>query len=875
MEPYKGLSEADAQILLKEYGPNAIEVKGGATWLSILLSQFKSLFIIILLLSAAVSYTLGGVDDSIAIMAIVILNALLGFLQEYRASKAIEALKRLSIHNARVMRDGVIRVINSEELVPGDLVLLDEGDKVPADCTIADGYSLWVNEAILTGESRPAEKKSGDMIYSGTTVVMGRAHAIVRDTGMRTRFGKIAELTVKTEKEKMPLEIELDNASRMIAAAVLVIAAAIFTLNLVNGQALVSAFMFSISLAVAAIPEGLPIVVTITLAIGIQRMSKKNAIVKRLISVEGLGSVDVICADKTGTITKNEMAVRRIWVADEEFEVSGSGYTDSGSLMRNGKPVVPTRRVINLLSYASMCTSAEIDSAAVPVGDPTEISLLFAAKKIGISKRALIEKYPVAAEFPFSSSLKRMTTVHKMDGKLLFCTKGAVEVVLSRCTHVEVGDHVIRLTREMRARVIARMEEYANSAYRVMGVAYKVVELDGSEFDRDDAETGLVFMGMVAIYDAPRDEVYGAIQLCHKAGIEVKMLTGDHQSTAVAVAKEIGLLEKSGDTHAHCVTGEELEQMSDDELDRRIGEIKVFSRVSPEQKIRIVRSLKRNGKIVAMTGDGVNDAPALKLADVGVAMGIKGTDVAKEAGDIILLDDNFATIVEAVRQGRTIFANIKKFLYFLLGTNFAEIAVIMLIAGFAELVVLSSANHGAAAFVIPLLPLQILWINLLTDGLPALALGMDPPSREVLESKPKSMRGLLSTRALSQLIMLSVIVGLFALVLFAALASAGAEEALVRTTIFTYLVVVELAIVFAIRTRYPFYKQILTNKFLLLMVALAGLAQLAAIYGPATPFLHTVPPSANGWYLILGCVVSVMIIVESAKLVFKEKIAFY
>ncbi|MCX8206092.1 MAG: cation-transporting P-type ATPase [Candidatus Micrarchaeota archaeon] len=874
MEPHKGLSEADAQALLKQYGPNAVEVKESAGWVGILISQFKSGFILVLIASALVSYALGRGEDSLAIMAIVVLNAILGSLQEYRANKALEALRRISVQKARVIREGTIKVINAELLVPGDIVILEEGDRIPADCKIIGKNAIWVNEAILTGESRPVERAHGDPLYSGTTVSMGHTYAKVESTGMNTRFGKIAELTVKTKKEKMPLETELDNSSKGIALAVLAIACAVFMLYYVIGQALASAFMFSISLAVAAIPEGLPIVVTITLAIGVQRMAKKKAVVKRLLAVEGLGSVDVICADKTGTITKNEMAVRRIWIVDEEIEVTGSGYTESGSLLRAGKPIVPSKRIMDLLSYSSLCTTAEIEAAATPVGDPTEVSLLFTAKKVGISKHKLLEKCPVAAEFPFSSSLKRMTSVHKMDGKLLFCTKGAVEVVLARCTHVEVGERHVKLTSELRSRILAQMEKYANNAYRVIAVAHKVVELDGGEFDRDDAESDLVFSGMLAIYDAPRDEVYDAIQVCRKAGIEVKMLTGDHQSTAIAVAREIGLLPRGNDAHRHCISGEELERLSDDELDRRIEEIKVFSRVSPEQKIRIVRSLKRSGKIVAMTGDGVNDAPALKLADVGVAMGIKGTDVAKEAGDIVLLDDNFATIVEAVKEGRTIFSNIRKFLYFLLATNIALVGVVMLVT-LAELMPLTSAAIGIGLAILPLLPLQILWINLFTDGLPSMALGMDPPPRDIMEKHQKRAHHLLTKEVIVQLALLAAIVAAPALLMFMLMPKYGYGDNTVQTAVFTYMVVVQLAIVFSIRTRYPFFKEILTNKFLIAMVLVSFIAQLIAVYGPISGAMHTVPLGITEWYVMLASIVAVMCVLELLKMNFSEKILLY
>ncbi len=876
MENPNGLAEKDAEALLKKHGKNAVEVKEGVRAIDILLDQFKSVFILLLIVSAIISYAFGHGIDSLAIIVIITLNAGLGFTQEYRASKAVEALKKMSVQHAKVIRDGIIKVINAELVVPNDLIIVEEGDKIPADCVIVECTDVWCNEAVLTGENRPVHKGSGDMLYSNTTIVMGRAKAIVKSTGMNTEFGRIAELTVKTEKERMPLEIELDNASRNIGIFVIAIAVMIFVLNYAYGNELVSAFMFSVSLAVAAIPEGLPIVVTITLAIGIQQMAKKNAIVKRLLAVEGLGNVDVICTDKTGTLTRNEMTARRIWAIDDEYYITGGAQSGIGQVLVGSRPVAPSKRMIDMLTYGVLCTNAEIELAEKPVGDQTDIAILYAAKKIGISKQKEMELRPLAVEFPFDPKLKRMTTVHTMDGEYLVCTKGAVEVLLELCDKFVAGDNRIkRLDAQARKKILMKMEEYANNAYRVMGIAYKVVEFNSGEFDREKFESGLIFTGLIAIYDAPRDEVYEAIRVCKGAGIDVKMLTGDYKKTAIAIAKEIGLTEGEDNEDEICISGDELEKMSDAELDRRVLDTKVFSRVAPEQKLRIIKSLKRSGRIIAMTGDGVNDAPALKLADVGVAMGIMGTDVAKEAGDIILLDDNFATIVEAVKQGRTIFANIKKFIYFLLGANFAEISIIMMVAGFAELLMLSSTHSSLSGLLIPLLPLQLLWINLLTDGLPAVALGMDPPSKDIMKRRAYKKEHLLSTDAIVQLLALSLLIALPTIFMYYELAELGYDATVVRTVIFTYIVVAELAVALMIRTKDLFFKELFSNEFLILMIILSLVAHVIAMYSPLNGILKSVPLEPFEWYVIIAAVLFVMAVFEGAKTLLKKEIKLF
>ncbi len=874
MEHYKGLSEETALALLKKHGENALDLKKGQSALSILVDQFKSLFVIILILAAAFSYAVGEHIDSAAIIAIVIMNAVLGFVQEYRASKAIEALRKISVSYARVIREGIIKMIDAKYIVPGDIVLVEQGDKVPADCKVLHPTNFWCNEAIITGESRPIRKSVDDYAYASTIVSTGKAVLRVEATGKNTKFGKIAKLTAETVKEKSPLERTLENASRNIGILVLAIALAIFGANYALGNPPLDALMFSISLGVAAIPEGLPIVVTITLAIGLQRLAKKKAVVKRLLAVEGLGSVNVICSDKTGTITKNEMRVRKIWCGGSEYSLVGDNPANAKLLMGK-KAVIPPKEVVDMLRCGMLCTDAEIENVEKPVGDSTEIAMLLAAKNVGLSKTREIEKLPLITEFNFDSSLKRMSTVHSKDEKYLICVKGAVEVLLERCNRtVSDGGRIVKMTAQRKNEIIKIMGRYANNAYRVMGVAYKVVDVNQPKLDREFAENDLIFHGMLAIYDAPREEVYNAIRMCRRAGIEVKMLTGDHKQTAIAIAKEIGLLPNNENMSKASLSGDELDRISENELEDIVCEVKVFSRVSPEQKLRILKALKRKGKVVAMTGDGVNDAPALKLADVGVAMGIMGTDVAKEAGDIILLDDNFATIVAAVKEGRTIFSNIKKFVYFLLSANFSEIIIISVMALLAELALLSSTGYEhAGSYLIPLLPLHLLWINLLTDGLPAVALGMDPPRKGIMRNY-NSDNKLLSARNLSQLILLSIIISIPGIALFYYALANGFDVPLSRTIILTYLVVAELAIAMSIRTPRMFMKDMLSNRFLIAMIALTITIHILFMYTPSLAGVLKISAlSFREWGWVIGAAAIPLIALEIAKFAFKDRVS--
>ncbi|MGC8923801.1 MAG: cation-translocating P-type ATPase [Candidatus Micrarchaeia archaeon] len=865
-EKLQGLSDAEASKRLKEHGPNILEIAEEISPIKIFIDQFRSLFVLVLLAAAIISFAINETLDSIAIFAILILNSILGFIQEYRASKAIEALRKISVQYARVVRNGIIKVLDSKYIVPGDVILIEEGDKIPADCEVYESINLECDEAIITGESRPVKKEKGDAVYANTLVVRGRGTCIAKKTGLETQFGKIALLTTKTTKEEVPLEVELNKMSKRMTILILFIALTIFIISYFSEKSLIETFMFSVSLAVAAIPEGLPIVVTITLAIGVQRMARKNAIVKRMLAVQGLGSVDVICTDKTGTLTKNEMAIRKIWCDGLEYDVTGSGYSDKGTLMIKNMPVIPSKQTANMLKYAMLCTTGQIEDVEKPIGDPTEISILYAAKKIGLSKKDALKDMPLIVEFGFDSSLKRMTTVHQDGKNYLICTKGAVESLLGICNRVLINGKIYRLDKKKEKEILQKMEEYANNAYRVIGVAYGIKQ-KSSKASREETEKNLVFMGMLAMYDAPREEVYAAIDACKKANIDVKMLTGDYEKTAIAIAKEIGLLSnEDNDFERFCLNGEQISNLTDDELAEKVKEVKIFSRVSPDQKMRVLKALKRNNKIVAMTGDGVNDAPSLKLADIGIAMGIMGTDVARESGDIVLMDDNFATIVEAVKEGRTIMNNIMKFVYYLISANFSELIIITGIILFAELSTLNSTGE----FLLPLLPLHILWINLLTDGLPAIALGVDPVEKNLAKNNGKR-KELLSFRSIIELAIISLIISLPAFGLFFVSRENGYSTQLIRTILFTYIVVSELALVFIIRTRGFSVIKLFTNKYLVLAVLVSLLLHLYILYSPANEIMKVTPLLAENWQMILIGVLLVMILLESIKLALPNK----
>lgn len=761
----EGLSSQEASERLKKYGPNEIKEVKRRTVLQMFLDEFKDVFILLLIAATIFSAIIGYYEmsqggefmesfaDVITISAIVVLCAVTGFVQEYRAEKAVEALKKLAAPKARVIRDGKEIIIPASEVVPGDILALEAGDHVPADARIIEAVELKASEAVLTGESTPVGKEltvlktdasvseRKNMVFSATHIVYGRGKAVTVATGMNTEFGKIAEMVQTAEEEETPLQKKLDRFAGKIAKVVIAICVMIFALEAFEVimqmhfeiEGFIQAFMSSIALAISAVPEGLPAIVTIALALGAREFAKRNAIVRRLSSAESLGSVTVVCSDKTGTITKGEMTVRQIYVDGKLIEVTGVGYEPKGEFRVGDDLVEPRGSLGLLLGIGALCNNASLrrsdqNSAWEVFGDPTEGALIVSAAKAGLGKEALEKSFPRIGEIPFTSERKRMTTIHKTpEGEVHAYMKGAPEVVLERCNHIlEDGEEKI-LTEERRRMILEVNEKLAGNALRVLAMAYRRLPETMAEHHDDEAvEREMVFVGLQGMIDPPREEAIEANKLCQKAGIKTVMITGDHKLTAVAVAREVGIY-KEGDL---VLTGGELDKLSDEEFEKIVEKVTVYARVSPEHKLRIVNALKKKGHIVAMTGDGVNDAPAVKAADVGVAMGITGTDVTKEASDLILMDDNFATIVKAVEQGRVIYDNIRKYARFLLACNFDELLVI---GTFAIL----GGIFGETMFPLPLLPAMILWINLVTDGAPAVALATDPPDVDVMDRPPR------------------------------------------------------------------------------------------------------------------------------------------
>jgi len=854
---FDGLSDVEAKARLEKYGFNELVEKAKVSVIKIFIDQFKNFLVGLLIAAAIISAVIGEHIDAFAIVAIVILNGVLGFIQEYRAEQALEALKRLAAPKARVRRNGSEITILARELVPGDVIILEPGDRVPADARLITCTDLKIDEAMLTGESIPVKKNAAiilpedtpvadrkNMVFMGTLVTTGYGEAVVVSTGMNTEMGKIAAMVQEVEKEETPLMRRLNRFGKRIGTLIVVLCIITFVLGLAREMDPVLMFMTAVGLAVSAVPEGLPAVVTITLALGVKDMAKRNAIVRRLASVETLGCTTVICADKTGTMTKNEMTVRKIYVNGRIIEVTGAGYEVEGEFLFNGETINPAEdpHLELLLRIGLLCSHAELvkeDGKWKVLGDPTEGALVVAAAKAGMWKRALLKDYPKRHEIPFESSRKRMTTIHETkDGKLVAYVKGAPEVILERSRFILEDGNVRLITDADKQRILTIVREMAQSALRVLAMAYRVIPAQFEFIDTDQVESELVFVGLAGMIDPPRDEVKGAIEQCRRAGIRVVMITGDHKLTAIAIAKEIGLVEGN---NFMVLTGAELDKMSDEELTKVVDKVPIFARVSPEHKVRIVKALKRKGHIVAMTGDGVNDAPALKLADIGVAMGIKGTDVAKEASDMILADDNFATIVRAVRDGRAIYDNIRKFVRFLLACNFDEIAVITtcILAGLPP----------------ALLPLQILWINLVTDGGPAVALGVDPPDEDIMERPPRDPEeGILSgmelfilASALFQFLgtMAAYLLGMYLL-------KDSVAEA--RTLAFVQAVLFELFVVFNCRSEKhsAFRIGFLTNKALVIADVAGLILTLMLVYAPPLQVIFdTVPLTLYDWILCI------------------------
>lgn len=735
----KGLSSEEINKRLQSYGPNALKEPPPRSLLSMFIAQLKEVLVLILIIAAFVSGALGEWADSIVILIIVILNAALGVFQENKAEQALKALKEMTKALVKVLRNGKVSQVEADHLVPGDVVLLDAGDSIPADGRLIESASLRVNEAALTGESVPVEKELtviqgeevpvGDrknMVFRGTTVTGGRGKVIITNSGMDTELGKIAQMLQEEPPDPTPLQRQLAELGKILGIVAGIIVAIVFATGLWRGGEILEMFMTAIALAVAAIPEGLPSVVTIVLALGVTRMSRRNAIIRKLPAVETLGVANYICSDKTGTLTKNEMTVTQIYHDGNFIKLTGTGYQPEGDFLdQQGAKLSPTadQNLELMLRGGTLNSDARVEKTEKGyevIGDPTEGALVVVAGKAGFNKEDLEIKYPRLEEIPFDSARKMMTTFHKIDEEIISFTKGAPDVLLSRCNQILTSEGIKELSKDEYEKILKVNSTLASEGQRVLALAFRKWQEVPKSPTSDFAENKLTFIGFFAILDPARDEVKDAVVVSRHAGIKTVMITGDHQDTALAIAKELDIW-REGDS---VLTGIQLEKMNEEELKDYVTKTTVYARVSPEHKLRIVGALKAHGHVVAMTGDGVNDAPALKRADIGAAMGITGTEVAKEASDMVLLDDNFATIVNAVEEGRTIYANIRKSIHYLLSCNTGEIVAI-----FTAILL----GYGS-----PLTPIQILWMNLVTDGAPALALGLEPPEKGVMNKPPRN-----------------------------------------------------------------------------------------------------------------------------------------
>ena len=845
----KGLSQEEAEKRLSKYGPNEIkEGKKISPW-EIFLGQFKSVVIWILIVGTIISAFLKEYVDAIVILVIIVLIAILGFVQEYRAERAIEALKKLASLKATVLRNNQKKEIDSKELVPGDIIILETGSKVPADARLIEVLNLQTQEAALTGESRPVKKNietlkdktdvadRKNMVFSGTVVVSGRAKAVVVSTGMQTEIGKIAQMIVEVKPEPTPLQKKMDELGATLGKAVMVIAVMILIIGfLLHEASFLDMLLIAVAVAVAAIPEGLPAIVTIALAVGTKRMLKQNALVRRLPSVETLGSTTVICTDKTGTLTMNEMTVKKLFVNGKIIDVTGVGYETKGKFFHEDKEVKKDE-VELLLRIGALNNNAELNENNL-IGDPTEGALIASAAKAGLIQEELEIEWPRVDEIEFTSERKMMTTIHKHKGEKVAYVKGAPEILLKLCASVSINGKIKKLTEQDRKEILEANKEFADHALRVLGFAYKV--------DTDNQpEKELVFVGSQGMMDPPREVVKSAIEKCKKAGIKVIMITGDHEITAKAVAKEIGLTGK-------VVTGQHLDEMKN--LDDVVEDIAIFARVNPEHKIKIIDALQKKGHVVAMTGDGVNDAPALKKADLGIAMGITGTDVSKEASGMILTDDNFASIVNAVEEGRGVYDNIRKYVGFLLSGNISEVLIITLGIIFG--------------LPLPLTATQILIINLVTDGLPALALSVDPFEPNAMSRKPRKQKEPIYKGLNPFLVYYPAAMTVVALAVFCWFNFYEKNYQQAQTATFLTIGMFELYQALASRsTIYPAFKVgIFKNKWLILAVAGSFAFIAASIFIPSFGKVLDMVPLSIGQFIFI-CAASSLgaIIIELCK----------
>ncbi|MDP4092370.1 MAG: calcium-translocating P-type ATPase, SERCA-type [Bacillota bacterium] len=872
-EYYNGLSVKEARNKLEQYGMNTISEKKKISALRILFGQFSDFMVIILLACTVISAFMGEITEAVTIIAIVTINAILGFIQEFRTEKTMDALKSLAAPTAKVIRDGKPDVIQAEEVVPGDLIILEAGDRIPADAIIIECNSLQVDESLLTGESLPVEKavhssdtkekdrqakNRSNLIYMGTVVTYGRAKAIVHATGMKTEMGKIADMIQNIEEDQTPLQKRLDHLGKFIVYGCLLICTIVSITGILRGESVFNMLIAGISLAVAAVPEGLPAIVTIALALGVQRMLRRNALIRKLPAVETLGCASVICSDKTGTLTENRMTVRKLYTAEniieikDESEKSGNPFTVNGRTVELHKS--STLRL--LLEIGGVCNNSSVrkiqggvneingsKSRAVRkdvwevTGDPTEGALLIAGAKAGLSSEVLSNTYFRIDEIPFDSDRKLMSVIcDNHTGETFVFTKGAPDVIIKKCSKIVTSRGISDVNPAVRTGIMKINDKMAGEALRVLGFAYK--KLSSRVFKHDEVEDDLIFVGLMGMIDPPRKEAVDAVLKCRMAGIKPVMITGDHKITAAAIARELNIY-NDGDK---VLTGAEIDEMGEKRLEEEAEKVAVYARVSPKHKLMIVKALKRNKHIVAMTGDGVNDAPAVKEADIGVSMGITGTDVTKEASSMILLDDNFATIVAAIEEGRVIYNNIRKFIRYMLACNLGEVLTMFL--------------GMLMGFPIPLLPIQILWVNLVTDGLPAIALGLDPPEKDIMKRHPRGAKENIFSNGLLNLILIrGCLIGLSTLLVFASILYFNGSVETARTAAFATLVLTQLIHVFECKSeRKNIFDIPIFNNIPLVLSVLCSLAMILGVL--YIPFLqvvfNTVSLNLNDWIIIAG-----------------------
>ncbi len=855
----KGLTQDEAKNRLQEYGLNELKEEAKQSMLSKVIAQFKDFLILILIGASIISFMVGEKVDAAVIIAIVVVNAVLGLYQEGKAEKALEALKKMSAPNAKVLRDGNASVVPANTLVPGDIVILETGDIIPADLRLIESSNLKVEEASLTGESVPVEKDAeavlgedvslGDrinMAYMSTIVSYGRGKGVVVGTGHNTEIGKIATMIQTYEDESTPLQRKLNQLGKTLGTITLLVCVAVFGLGVFQRRDLLEMFMTAISLAVAAVPEGLPAIVTIVLALGMNRMVQRNAIVKKLLAVETLGTTTYICSDKTGTLTQNEMTVVKAYTDEKIIEITGTGYEPKGEFKVENQSFNPNESVnVNtLISIGVLCSDATLDKTGdgyKVLGDPTEGALVTLAGKAGITKEEINSKYPRIEEIPFDSDRKMMTTFHNnfIPGKVVSFTKGAPDILINRSSSIYLNGEIVPFTDELKKQVLDINTQFSREALRVLAMAFRQFDSLPKEISSETIENDMVFVGLVGMIDPPREEAKEAIRKCKNAGIHTVMITGDYKETAFAIAKQLGM----ADREDQAIMGKELDNLTDEQLRELVKEKRVYARVSPEHKVKIVDALKANGEIAAMTGDGVNDALALKKADIGVSMGITGTDVAKNTADVILTDDNFASIVAAVEEGRIIYSNIKKFVFFLLSCNIGEVLIIFLGMLFG--------------FQVPLKPIQLLWLNLVTDSFPALALGMEKGDPEIMDVPPRDPNEPILDKGMIRALIvqsISICVATIGAYIWGMNKYGTDNLTMARTITFATLITAELLRAYSSRslTHSIFHIGVFSNKTMTRSTLLSFVLLLVVIYVPfLQPIFDTYTVGLADWLMIL------------------------